>query len=99
MDHTRAVVNISAVAAKERFQFPLAAGYGDRFPRLRKRLMALDGNVLANVWDGTWEDATTGQPMMGRGVETWTMRDGMIAEWDAAFNVWERDGGRKSPVM
>ena len=67
--------------------------------RLRKTLMALDGNVLANVWDGTWEDATTGRPMMGRGVETWTMRDGMIAEWDAAFNVWERDGERKSPVM
>jgi nuclear transport factor 2 (NTF2) superfamily protein len=67
--------------------------------RLRKTLMALDGNVLANVWDGTWEDSRTGKPMVGRGLEVWKMRDGMIAEWDAAFNVWERDGERKSPVM
>jgi len=27
------------------------------------------------------------------------MRDGMIAVWDAAFNVWEQGGERKSAVM
>jgi len=67
--------------------------------RLGKTLMGLDGNVLANTWEGTWEDRETGKPMAGRGVEVWTMRDGMIAVWDAAFNVWERGGERKSAVM
>jgi len=67
--------------------------------RLRKTLVALDGNVLANTWEGTWEDRETGKSMAGRGVEVWTMRDGMIAVWDAAFNIWEHGGERKSAVM
>ena len=67
--------------------------------RLRKSLMTIDGNLLTNVWDGTWEDARSGKAMVGRGLEVWAMRDGMIAVWDAAFNVWERDGQRTSPVM
>ena len=67
--------------------------------RLRKTLMALDGNVLANVWEGTWEDAKTRKAMIGHGLEVWWMRDGMIAEWDAAFNVWEQGGDRRSPIM
>ncbi len=67
--------------------------------RLTKTLMALDGNVLANTWEGAWEDRETGKAMAGRGVEVWTMRDGMIAVWDAAFNFWEQGGERKSPVM
>jgi hypothetical protein len=29
----------------------------------------------------------------------WRMRNGMIAVWDATFNIWERDGERKSAVM
>src|SRR5258708_34891962 len=65
--------------------------------RLKKTLLALDGNVLANVWEGTWEDRDTGKKMAGRGLEVWRMRDGMIAVWDAAFNVWERGGGPKTP--
>jgi len=67
--------------------------------RLSKTLMALDRNVLANVWEGTWQDRDTGQPMCGRGVEVWRMRDGMIAAWDAAFNVWPEGGQRQSSVM
>jgi nuclear transport factor 2 (NTF2) superfamily protein len=67
--------------------------------RLAKTLMALDGNVLANIWEGTWTDRETGKAMAGRGVEVWAMRDGMIAVWDAAFNIWEHGGERKSPVM
>ena len=67
--------------------------------RLKKTLLALEGNVLANVWDGTWEDRDTGRTMAGRGVEVWRMRDGMIAVWNAAFNVWEQGGERKSAVM
>lgn len=67
--------------------------------RLKKTLLALEGNVLANLWEGTWEDRDTGKRMQGRGLETWRMRDGMIAVWEAAFNVWERDGPRTSPIM
>jgi nuclear transport factor 2 (NTF2) superfamily protein len=67
--------------------------------RLNKTLLALDGNVLTNVWEGTWEDCDTGTRMQGRGLETWRMRDGMIAVWDAAFNVWAQDGPRTSAVM
>jgi nuclear transport factor 2 (NTF2) superfamily protein len=67
--------------------------------RLQKTLMALDGNVLTNLWEGTWEDASTGKVMAGRGLEVWKMRDGMISVWDAAFNVWEQGGERRSPIM
>ena len=67
--------------------------------RLTKTLLALEGNVLTNVWEGTWEDGVTGKKMAGRGLEVWRMRDGMIASWDAAFNVWEAGGRRQSPIM
>ena len=67
--------------------------------RLKKTCLALEGNVLTNIWEGTWEDRDTGKAMVGRGLEVWRMRDGMIAVWDAAFNVWEQGGERKSPVM
>src|SRR5947199_5721455 len=62
--------------------------------RLKKTLLALDGNMLANVWEGTWQDGDTGKKMAGRGLEVWRMRDGVIAVWDAAFNVWQEDGPR-----
>ncbi len=67
--------------------------------RLKKTLLALDRNVLTNLWEGTWQDRDTGKAMAGRGLETWQMRDGMIAVWDAAFNVWQQGGPRTSPVM
>ena len=67
--------------------------------RLQKTLMALDGNALTNLWEGTWDDASTGKVMAGRGLEVWKMRDGMIAVWHAAFNVWEQGGERRSPIM
>ena len=67
--------------------------------RLRKTLLALEGNVLTNLWEGTWEDGQTGKRMTGRGLEVWRMRDGMIAVWDAAFNVWDEGGRRQSPIM
>jgi len=82
----------------------LRAFFSSRFSRqknyrLKKTLRALDGNILANLWEGTWEDARTGRAMTGRGLEIWTMRDGMIAVWDAAFNIWEEGGERTSPIM
>src|SRR5579885_2983231 len=36
--------------------------------RLRKELRALMGDVIANYWEGEWEDRPTGRKMSGRGV-------------------------------
>ena len=58
---------------------------------LRKEFRALMDDTIANYWEGTWEDATSGAAMWGRGVETWNLRDGKIAVWEAAFNVREKD--------
>jgi nuclear transport factor 2 (NTF2) superfamily protein len=57
--------------------------------RLRKELRAMMGDMLANYWEGDWEDAQTGAKMMGRGVEVWQLRQGKIALWEAAFNIRE----------
>jgi nuclear transport factor 2 (NTF2) superfamily protein len=59
--------------------------------RLDKQFRALMGDVIANVWSGEWEDADTGTHMRGYGVETWVMRDGKIAVWEAAFNAARAD--------
>ena len=66
---------------------------------LKKTLRAFRENVIGVEWHGWWDDARTGQAMEGKGLEFWTMSaDGRIAVWDAAFNVWEKDGPRVSPV-
>ena len=57
--------------------------------RLRKQLRGVMGDTIANYWEGEWEDRMTGVKMAGRGVEIWTMRDGKIAVWEAAFNANE----------
>jgi nuclear transport factor 2 (NTF2) superfamily protein len=57
--------------------------------RLRKELRSLAGEVIANYWEGEWEDRPSGRRMRGRGVEIWAMRDGRIAVWEAAFNFNE----------
>ena len=57
--------------------------------RLRKEFRALMGDIIANYWEGEWEDQVTGANMTGRGVEIWVMRDGKIAVWEAAFNINE----------
>jgi nuclear transport factor 2 (NTF2) superfamily protein len=59
--------------------------------RLDKQFRTLMGDVIANVWSGEWKDAETGARMRGFGVETWVMRDGKIAVWEAAFNVARAD--------
>jgi nuclear transport factor 2 (NTF2) superfamily protein len=64
--------------------------------RLRKELRSLSGDTIANYWEGEWRDAVSGKEMTGRGVEVWTMRDGKIAVWEAAFNVNEK--GRPSAM-
>jgi len=57
--------------------------------RLKKEFRALSGNTIANYWEGWWEDSASGARMSGRGVETWMMRAGKIAIWEAAFNAKE----------
>jgi nuclear transport factor 2 (NTF2) superfamily protein len=57
--------------------------------RLKKEFRVLAGDKIANYWEGWWEDRITGMKMQGRGVEVWTMRDGKVAVWEAAFNVNE----------
>ena len=67
--------------------------------KLKKTLHCLMGDVLANTWDASWEDAQTGKPMLGRGTEIWLVRGGRIALWDATFNVWEKDGPPSTTVV
>lgn len=67
--------------------------------RLTKRNCAIDGCRLTNTWEGTWTDRVSGRAMAGFGVEFWDMRGEQIERWEAAFNVWEVDGPRQSPVM
>jgi len=58
--------------------------------RLKKEFRALMNDKIANYWEGRWQDRITGKQMQGRGVEVWTMRDGQVAVWEAAFNVNEQ---------
>jgi nuclear transport factor 2 (NTF2) superfamily protein len=68
--------------------------------RLRKQLRVLSNDTLTNVWDGEWQDADTGLPMKGFGVEVWVMREGKIARWEAAFNAARADqGGSVSQLL
>jgi nuclear transport factor 2 (NTF2) superfamily protein len=60
--------------------------------RLTKELRTLAGDRLTNVWNGAWEDTETGAAMKGFGIEVWTMREGKIAVWEAAFNVGPAEG-------
>jgi nuclear transport factor 2 (NTF2) superfamily protein len=59
--------------------------------RLKKEFRSLMDDIITNVWDGEWEDGTSGVAMRGFGVEVWVMRDGKIAIWEAAFNVSRAD--------
>jgi nuclear transport factor 2 (NTF2) superfamily protein len=77
-----------------RARFARTKGY-----KLTKTLHVLMGDMLANTWEASWEDAQTGKPMLGRGTEIWRVRDGRIALWDATFNVWEKGGPPSTPVV
>ena len=35
------------------------------------------------------QNARTGKAMLGHGAEFWRYRDGKLAYWEAALNVWE----------
>ena len=59
--------------------------------RLTKTFRSMTGGTVANAWSGDWQDAESGVPMKGFGVEIWKMRDGKIAVWEAAFNIGRAD--------
>jgi nuclear transport factor 2 (NTF2) superfamily protein len=77
-----------------RARFARTKGY-----RLKKTLHCVTGDTLANSWNASWEDAQTGKPMLGRGMEMWIVRDGRIALWDATFNAWVEGGPPTTPVV
>lgn len=67
---------------------------------MTKQFRSLSGDTIANVWDGAWRDAESGVAMRGFGVETWRMRDGRIAIWEAAFNVaWADQSGGVADML
>jgi nuclear transport factor 2 (NTF2) superfamily protein len=66
--------------------FFLARSARQKGYRLNKQFRTLMGDVMTNIWNGEWDDATTGRKMKGFGVEVWHMRGGRIAVWETAFN-------------
>jgi nuclear transport factor 2 (NTF2) superfamily protein len=72
-------------------QFFLARSVRQKGYRLNKHFRSLSNDVMTNVWEGRWEDATSGRSMIGFGVELWTLRNGKIAIWEAAFNAAPAD--------
>ena len=67
--------------------------------RLKKSLRMVEGSMIGNFWEGTWEDAHNGAAMRGRGTEFWTLNDGKVAVWEATFNVWEEAKGPSIPIL
>lgn len=65
--------------------------------RVQKTCIAIDRNKLTIRSEESWTDADTGKPMTGFGVEVWTMREGKICMWEAAFSAGA-DGEIRLPV-
>jgi nuclear transport factor 2 (NTF2) superfamily protein len=65
----------------------------------RKTLWAVMGNIVVDSWDGEWEDSASGKVMRGHGVEVLVLRDGKVAQLDAAFNAWEADSAPATPIV
>ena len=57
--------------------------------RLKKTLFMVEGFKIGATYTASWDDAKTGKRMLGHGVELWQYRDGKLALWEAALNVWE----------
>ncbi|MGM0583955.1 MAG: nuclear transport factor 2 family protein [Pseudomonadota bacterium] len=55
----------------------------------RKTLRSLTGHVFGAIWINHWVDGKSGALMRSKGVEFWTMRDGLIARWDASLFAWK----------
>jgi nuclear transport factor 2 (NTF2) superfamily protein len=57
--------------------------------RLKKTLFMVEGFKIGATYTASWEDVKTGKRMQGHGAEFWQYRDGKLALWEAALNVWE----------
>ncbi len=60
-----------------------------RHYKLKKTLFMVEGEKIGATYTASWEDARTGKQMLGHGAEFWQYRDGRLALWHAALNVWE----------
>lgn len=58
--------------------------------KLKKELLAIDGQKVTRSWTGNWTDSETQKPMEGRGIEFLEYRGGKLILWDACFHVWEK---------
>jgi uncharacterized protein len=78
---------ITGKAAAEKF---LRARFArQRNYQLKKTLFMVEGFKIAATYTVRWDDAKTGKEMHGSGVELWQYRDGKLALWEAALNVWQ----------
>ncbi len=57
--------------------------------RLKKTLFMIQGLKIGATYTASWEDTKTGKQMLGHGAEFWQYRDGKLALWEAALNIWE----------
>ena len=55
--------------------------------RVQKTCIAIDRNKLTVRSEETWSGGETGKSGSGFGVEVWTMVQGKIAVWEAAFSA------------
>jgi len=81
------IPEISGKAAAEKFlraRFARQKNY-----RLKKTLFMVDGFKIGATYTASWEDVKTGKRMRGHGAEFWQYRDGKLALWEAALNIWE----------
>ncbi len=81
------IPEISGKGAAEKFlraRFARQKNY-----RLKKTLFMVEGFKIGATYTASWEDVKTGKPMLGHGAEFWQYRDGKLALWEAALNIWE----------
>jgi len=57
--------------------------------RLKKTLFMVDGFKIGATYMTAWDNAKTSKHMLGHGAEFWQYRDGKLALWEAALNIWE----------
>ena len=57
--------------------------------RLKKTLFMVEGFKIAATYTVAFDDAKTGRPMHGSGVELWQYQDSKLVLWEASLNIWE----------
>jgi nuclear transport factor 2 (NTF2) superfamily protein len=66
--------------------------------RLKKTLFMAAGAKIGATYTVSWDDAKTGRHMLGFGAEFWQYREGRLALWECALNVWEQ-GSEASAIF